>query len=78
MSFFYWYKTRVEYKDGETFSVALGRAGVTDFGPTPNGGAARFFCGIGQCQGCLVSVNGASQVESCLTPATPSTVTSGF
>jgi aerobic-type carbon monoxide dehydrogenase small subunit (CoxS/CutS family) len=29
----------------------------------------RYFCGIGACQTCLVSVNGAAPVEACLTPA---------
>jgi aerobic-type carbon monoxide dehydrogenase small subunit (CoxS/CutS family) len=79
VSFFYWNETRIEFDEGETFALALRKAHVTDFGPTPNGGALRYFCGIGQCQGCLVSVNGAAPVESCLTPATSDAVlTSGF
>lgn len=78
MSFFYWYEKRIDYWDGETFAVALRRAGFQDFGPSPNGGAVRYFCGIGQCQGCLISVDGGVPVESCLTRATSSTVTSGF
>ncbi|RDU97404.1 2Fe-2S iron-sulfur cluster-binding protein [Trinickia dinghuensis] len=79
MNGFYWNALRIEFVQGETVALALRRAGVANFGPTPNGGAARYFCGIGQCQGCLVSIDGSAPVESCITPAkADSKVTSGY
>ncbi len=57
------------FREGETIAAALLRAGVNQLGDSANGLQARYFCGIGNCQACLVSINGASPVESCLTPA---------
>lgn len=57
------------FHPGETIAAALSRHGVADFGATAGGLQGRYFCGIGTCQACLVSVNGASPVEACLTPA---------
>jgi aerobic-type carbon monoxide dehydrogenase small subunit (CoxS/CutS family) len=74
MSQFYWSGQAIPYRDGETLALALRRAQVEDFGPAAGGQQGRYFCGIGQCQGCLVSVNGGAAVESCLTPAQPNAV----
>ncbi|MFC4273603.1 2Fe-2S iron-sulfur cluster-binding protein [Achromobacter aloeverae] len=74
MSQFYWNGRPVSFRDGETLALALRRAWVKDFGPAAGGQQARYFCGIGQCQGCLVSVDGGAAVESCLTLARPDAV----
>lgn len=66
---FDWRGTPIAFRPGETLAAALRRAGVQDFGPAMGGLRLRYFCGIGACQACLVSVNGASPVEACLTPA---------
>lgn len=65
----YWNQTAVSFRPGETIAAALLRSGVHDFGAAFGGLQARYFCGIGACQACLVSVNGACPVEACLTPA---------
>jgi aerobic-type carbon monoxide dehydrogenase small subunit (CoxS/CutS family) len=74
MSHFYWNEQAIPYRDGETLALALRRAQVEDFGSAAGGQQGRYFCGIGQCQGCLVSVDGGAAVESCLTPARPNAV----
>ncbi len=66
---FHWLDTPVAFRPGETIAAALRRAGVQDLGLAAGGLRARYFCGIGACQSCLVSVDGASPVEACLTPA---------
>ncbi len=65
----YWGQMAVPFHSGETIAVALLRHGVTDLGVSATGPHGRYFCGIGTCQACLVSVDGASPVEACLTPA---------
>lgn len=67
--YFDWRGAAIPFHPGETLAAALRRAGVDDFGATVGGLQHRYFCGIGACQACLVSVNGASPVEACLTPA---------
>lgn len=66
---FFWKTQAVPFHPGETIAAALRRAGIHDLGPANGGMRARYFCGIGACQGCLVSVDHASAVEACLTPA---------
>lgn len=65
----FWNDTTVTFRPGETIAAALMRHGVADLGDAVGGLRARYFCGIGTCQACLVSVNGAAPVESCLTQA---------
>lgn len=65
----YWGALAVPFHPGETLAAALQRQGVTDLGPGVGGLPGRYFCGIGTCQACLVSINGASPVEACLTLA---------
>lgn len=65
----YWNQLAVPFYPGETIAAALLRGGVTQLGDAVGGLQGRYFCGIGNCQACLVSVNGASPVEACLTPA---------
>lgn len=52
----------------ETIAAALDRAGIRMLGTGQGDCAGRYFCGIGACQACLVSVDGAC-MEACLTPA---------
>jgi ferredoxin len=68
-STFLWAGDPVVFRGGETYAAALRRAGVDDLGPSTGQLRARYFCGVGACQACLVSVDGASPVEACLTPA---------
>ena len=65
----YWDTVAIPFRPGETIAAALQRHGLTDLGAAVGGLRGRYFCGIGTCQACLVSVNGASPVEACLTPA---------
>lgn len=65
----FWNDTAVTFRPGETLAAALMRHGVVDLGDAVGGLRGRYFCGIGTCQACLVSVNGAAPVESCLTQA---------
>lgn len=68
-SLLYWGSDPVRFYPGETIAAALQRGGITDLGAGVGGLHGRYFCGIGTCQACLVSVNGASPVEACLTLA---------
>ena len=58
----------VPFEANETIAVALDRAGVVSLGDGQGGCAARYFCGIGACQACVVSVDG-TRMEACLTLA---------
>lgn len=60
--------TLVPCTGNETIATALDRAGIRILGPGQNDCAGRYFCGIGACQACVVSVDGA-RMEACLTPA---------
>lgn len=62
-----WQGRSIAFATGESVASALARAGVRDLGARPAGGAMAVFCGIGQCQGCLVQIGGRL-VEACLTP----------
>lgn len=63
----HWNGEPLAFAPGESVAHALSRAGVVAFGPGPGGVARAVFCGIGQCQMCLVQINGRT-VEACLTP----------
>jgi predicted molibdopterin-dependent oxidoreductase YjgC len=62
--------TPVACTGSETIAAALDRAGIRQLGPGQGGCAGRYFCGIGACQACVVTVNG-QRMEACLTPARP-------
>lgn len=66
---FLWRGERIAYINGETVASSLLRAGHFNLGPSSETTQARYFCGIGACQGCLVSCEGAAPFEACLTPA---------
>jgi predicted molibdopterin-dependent oxidoreductase YjgC len=65
---FAWRGAAIPFHPGESVASALMRAGVHRLGEDGAGCRLRYFCGIGACQNCLVSVGGAI-VEACLTPA---------
>lgn len=62
MTTFRWQGQAIAFRAGDTLATALIRAGIVDLGA-----GRAVFCGIGQCQGCLVRSNGRL-VEACLTP----------
>lgn len=51
----------IEFNDGETLAAAILRA-------SPATTSLSYFCGIGNCQSCIVWLNDRP-VEACLTPA---------
>ena len=57
----------VSFADGETVAHALQRA-RTGGDIAGSARASRVFCGIGQCQNCLVRIAGGGIAEACLTP----------
>lgn len=61
-----WGQQAVAFQSGDTVAQALNRAGIRAFGTSRTGQNYAVFCGIGQCQGCLVSVKGAGPREACL------------
>jgi predicted molibdopterin-dependent oxidoreductase YjgC len=62
----YWRDRILAFTPGESVAHALTRAGIAAFGPGPVGVPRAVFCGIGQCQMCLVQIDGRT-VEACLT-----------
>ncbi|MBB5041498.1 2Fe-2S iron-sulfur cluster-binding protein [Shinella fusca] len=66
--FFDWNGSAIPFREGETIAAALTGAGILHLGDDSVGSEARYFCGIGACQNCLVRVNGAIR-EACLTRA---------
>jgi hypothetical protein len=63
---FLWRGVPVRYDTCDTVASALWRQGVTDFGATARGGSHAVFCGIGQCQACLVMDQDTHVFEACL------------
>lgn len=58
---------RVLAREGETLAAALLKAGVVPFRSTPVSGAPRApLCLMGVCFDCLVEVDGAQNVQSCM------------
>lgn len=58
----------VACRGSETIATALDRAGIRVLGAGQGDSAGRYFCGIGTCQACVISVDGV-RVEACLTTA---------
>jgi sarcosine oxidase, subunit alpha len=55
--------------EGEPIAAALAAAGIADLRISHRFREARgIFCGIGQCQECVMVVNGKANVRSCITP----------
>ena len=60
---------------GESIAAALMAAGQRVFRQTPLGRSPHgFFCGMGVCFDCLVTVDGAPNVRSCMTQVYPGCV----
>lgn len=62
-----WNGKVLPFTPGETLAQALLRAGHLDFGFGPHGRVNSMFCGIGQCQNCIVAIDGIGPREACLT-----------
>lgn len=60
-----WNGQKVAFRAGENLASALSRTGMIDLGRAATGQSRALFCGIGQCQNCLVRVGGRL-TESCL------------
>jgi predicted molibdopterin-dependent oxidoreductase YjgC len=55
--------------EGESIAAALFAAGVRITRWTARAGEPRgYFCGMGLCQDCLVTVDGSPNVRACMTP----------
>jgi len=69
--FLYWCDRKIPYTPGEMLAYTLLREcrNSTGFGESSTGQVLGLFCGIGACQGCLVTLEGRGMVEACLTPA---------
>jgi len=63
---FFWDGTPIPFDTDQTVAMALSNAGISMFGYTPTGVTASVFCGIGQCQNCLVKIGDTSLTEACL------------
>lgn len=64
---FLWQGAPIPFRPGESVASALGRAGIIEFGTGQTGQRRAVFCGIGQCQSCLVQLDGRL-TEACLLP----------
>ena len=61
--------TPIEAREGDTIAAALMANGIRTFRHTARYHEPRgLFCGIGQCNDCVVVVNGKPNVRSCTTP----------
>lgn len=68
MQYFYWNGQAVAFTPNDTVASALFHHGITQFSDHPNGSGHGVFCGIGQCQSCLVRLENGQRVEACLSP----------
>ncbi|WP_168219852.1 FAD-dependent oxidoreductase [Pseudotabrizicola formosa] len=59
----------VPLRPGQSLAAALTEAGLRSFRQTAKGATRGIFCGMGVCQDCLVTVNGAPNRRACMTPA---------
>ena len=59
----------VEAYDREPIAAALMAAGISVFRYTRKKGEPRgIFCAIGQCTDCMMTVDGVTNVRTCITP----------
>ena len=55
--------------EGETIGAALHAAGIQEYKKSPRHGRANgFFCAIGNCSSCNMTVNGVPNVRVCVEP----------
>lgn len=70
-----WEGREIPARAGETLATALLAAGELVFRETPVTGTARGpFCLMGACFDCLVAVDGAQNVQACMTVVKPGLV----
>ena len=55
-------------REGEPIAAALIAAGFSTFRLTAEGAGRSLYCGIGQCNDCIMTVNGIPNVRTCVTP----------
>ncbi len=60
---------QVEARDGDTIAASLTRAGIRNLGVRRDGGGRGIFCGMGVCQECVVTIDGAPSRRACMEPA---------
>lgn len=68
MSHFFWNGWPVPFTPNDTVASALFHQGVLRFSESESPVNNGIFCGIGQCQACLVQTLSGERVEACLTP----------
>lgn len=67
-----WEGREIPARAGESLAVTLLAAGIASFRETPVTGSPRGpLCLMGACFDCLVQVEGAQNVQACLTLVTP-------
>ena len=54
--------------EGEPIAAALHAAGIRVLREMPSGRPRGFFCAIGNCSSCYVTVDGTPNVRSCIEP----------
>ena len=59
----------VTARPGQSLAAALTAAGFRRFGERAEGTPCGMFCGMGICQDCLVTVDGAPDRRACMTMA---------
>ena len=59
----------VTARPGQSLAAALTAAGFRRLGERAGGAARGLFCGMGACQGCLVTVDGTPERRACMTRA---------
>lgn len=68
-AFFTFNGQRIALRPGQSLAAALIEAGHRGFRETSSGAMRSIFCGMGVCQDCLVTVDGATSQRACMTPA---------
>lgn len=59
----------IEALEGEPIAAALEAAGISDFRYSHRFNEPRgLYCGIGQCQECVMVVDGVPNIRTCVTP----------
>ncbi|HOL66583.1 MAG TPA: (2Fe-2S)-binding protein [bacterium] len=60
---------KIEAYEGEPIAAALWAAGIKKFRYTRKEGQPRgYFCGLGRCTDCVMTVDGVANVRTCITP----------
>ena len=60
---------KIEAHKGEPIAAALWATGIKKFRYTKKGNQPRgYFCGLGRCTDCIMTVNGIPNVRTCITP----------